>query len=131
MAMALRLLAALLLVCASTPSTLAWGDLGHRTVAAIAMLLIPEKAAKMNVILAQLEMDGDFVDAASYPDEFIRDDDPRHKFNSWHYADLPMTGHPSYAGNACSRRCRQRWRSCAKAAAGRGKLLPSPGSSIS
>jgi len=80
-------IAAALLVGA--PPAAAWGGLGHRTVAAVAMALIPDKAAKMNAILAQLEKDNDFVDAASYPDEYIRDHDPGHTYNPWHFADLP------------------------------------------
>jgi hypothetical protein len=92
------LLAIALVLCATSSSAFAWGGLGHRTVAAIAMLLIPEKAAKMDAILAQLEMDGNFVDAASYPDEFIQDHDPGHKFNSWHDAGLPDDGTPFVCG---------------------------------
>ncbi len=46
----------------------------------------------MNKLLAQLEMDGDLVDAASYPDQWIRNHDPGHKFSAWHYADLPDDG---------------------------------------
>jgi len=88
-----------LMACVSAPSALAWGALGHRTVAAIAMLLIPEKAGKMDLILAQLEMDGNFIDAASYPDEFIRDHDPEHKFEAWHYAGLPDDGMPFVCGD--------------------------------
>ena len=86
------------MICVSSSSALAWGGLGHRTVAAIAMLLIPEKAARMEAILAQLEMDGDFVDAAAYPDEFIRDHDRSHKFDAWHFAALPDDGTPFVCG---------------------------------
>jgi len=71
----------------SASAVQAWGGRGHRTVAAVAALLIPEKAARMDSILRQLETDNDFIDAASYPDEFIRNHDPAHKFNSWHFAD--------------------------------------------
>jgi hypothetical protein len=67
-------------------------------VAAIAMLLIPEKAAQMNAILGQLEKDNNFIDAASYPDEFIRDHDPARKFNPWHFADLRDDGQPFVCG---------------------------------
>jgi hypothetical protein len=87
-----------LMICLSSSSALAWGGLGHRTVAAIAMLLIPEKAAKMEAILAQLEMDGDFVDAAAYPDEFIADHDRNHKFDAWHFAALPDDATPFVCG---------------------------------
>jgi hypothetical protein len=85
-------------ICVASPAALAWGSRGHRTVAAIAMLLIPEKAAKMDAILAQLEVDGNFVDAASYPDEFIGDHDPGHKFAAWHGAALPDDGTPFVCG---------------------------------
>ena len=92
------LLIFLLMICVSSSSALAWGGLGHRTVAAIALLLIPEKAAKIEAILAHLEMDGDFVDAAAYPDEFIRDHDSGHKFDAWHFAALPDDGTPFVCG---------------------------------
>jgi hypothetical protein len=77
----------------------AWGGLGHRTVAAIAMSLIPQKAAQMNTILGQLEKDNNFIDAASYPDEFIRDHDPARVFNPWHFADLRDDGKQFVCGN--------------------------------
>ena len=97
--MALRLVAALLLLCGPSAEALAWGGLGHRTVAAIAVqLLPPAKVQTMNKLLAQLELDSDFVDAASYPDEWIRDHDPGHKFSPWHYADLPDDGTPFVCG---------------------------------
>ncbi len=32
------------------------------------------------------------MDAASYPDEFIRDHDPDRQFNPWPFADLPDDG---------------------------------------
>jgi len=70
----------------SSTEALAWGRRGHRTVAAIAMLLIPQKAAQMSEILSQLEIDNDFINAVSYPDEFIRDHDPTHKFDAGHFA---------------------------------------------
>lgn len=77
---------------------LAWGGHGHRTVAAIAMSLIPEKAARMSEILAQLEMDDNFIDAASYPDEFIREHDPAGRFSPWHFSDLRDDGQPFVCG---------------------------------
>ena len=79
----------LLLLGGSSTESLAWGGRGHRTVAAIAMALIPEKAARLDAILGQLERDNNFIDAASYPDEFVRSHDPGHQFGPWHYADLP------------------------------------------
>lgn len=95
--------AALAILIATTTTSLstdalAWGGRGHRIVAAIAMLLIPEKAAQMNTILGQLEMDNNFIDAASYPDEFIRDHDEGHKFNRWHFANLRDDGHTFICG---------------------------------
>jgi nuclease S1 len=72
---------------------LGWGGFGHRTVAAIAMQLVPPaKIQAMNTLLAQFEMDRNFIDAASYPDEWIRDHDPKCQFSTWHYADLPDEG---------------------------------------
>ena len=85
------LAAALLAVWAFPTASLAWGGLGHRTVAAIAaQLLPPQKLAHLNTVLAQLETDNNFVDAASYPDEFLRTHAPETK--SWHFADIPDTG---------------------------------------
>jgi S1/P1 Nuclease len=91
-------LATLIAVVTTSVSTeaLAWGGRGHRIVAAIAMLLIPEKAAQMNTILGQLEKDNNFVDAASYPDEFIRAE--THTFDTWHFADLPDGGQTFVCG---------------------------------
>ena len=95
-----RILAVILIVAASFLSTeaLAWGGRGHRTVAAIAMRLIPEKAARMNEILSQLEANKNFVDAASYPDEFVRSHDHSHQFGPWHYANLRDDGKPFKCG---------------------------------
>ena len=81
------------IVSSFSTQALAWGGRGHRVVAAVAMLLIPEtKVAKINAVLRKLEKDNNFIDAASYPDEFIRNHDPKHKFNPWHFADLPDDG---------------------------------------
>jgi len=91
------LCASLMLLCMASDAA-AWGGLGHRTVAAIAMRLIPQKAAKMDAILKQLEKDNNFIDAASYPDEFIRDHDPAGKFSSWHFADLRDDKKPFVCG---------------------------------
>jgi hypothetical protein len=76
----------------------AWGGRGHRIVAAIAMQLIPDKAARIDAVLSQLEVDHNFVDAASYPDEYIRDHDPGRHFNAWHYANLRDSGQPFACG---------------------------------
>jgi S1/P1 Nuclease len=82
----------LLILCGAPGAALACGGHGHRTVAAIAMSLIPEKAARMSAILTQLETDDNFIDAASYPDEFIRDHDLERKFSPWHFSDLRTLG---------------------------------------
>jgi hypothetical protein len=96
---AIWFLAAVPLLPASS-SVLAWGGLGHRIVATIALqLLPPEKVQAMNAMLVQLEMDGDFVDAASYPDEWVRNHDPGHQFGPWHFADLPDDGSSFHCGN--------------------------------
>ena len=72
--------------------SVAWGGRGHRIVAAVAVALIPAKAARIDQILRQLEEDNNIVDAASYPDEFIREHDPKQQFSPWHFADLPDDG---------------------------------------
>jgi len=63
------------------------------------MQLIPGKAEQMNLLLKQLETDGNFVDAASYPDEYVRDHDPDHTYNPWHFADLPEDNSAFVCGN--------------------------------
>ena len=80
---------------------LAWGGLGHRTVAAIAMALLPDKAAAMDELLRALETDNNDIDAASYPDEFIRNHDPKRTFSPWHFADLPDDGSAFTCGGNC------------------------------
>jgi hypothetical protein len=62
------------------------------------MLLIPEKAAQMDSILRQLEDDNNFIDAASYPDEYVRSHDHSHQFGPWHYANLRDDGKPFTCG---------------------------------
>jgi hypothetical protein len=72
---------------------LAWGGTGHRTVAAVAAKLLPAaKYAAMNKLMAKLEMDANFVDGASYPDEYVRNHDPQGVKKPWHFADLPDAG---------------------------------------
>jgi len=64
----------------------AWGGDGHRTVAAIAFkLLPPAKAAELDRLLQRSEVQENFVDAASYPDEVIRARDHTGQFSPWHY----------------------------------------------
>ncbi len=91
-AIVLGLISAVFLLGSGTQEARAWGGRGHRVVAAIAMILIPEKAAKLNAILGQLEIDNNFIDSASYPDEYLRSHDLAHQFGPWHYADLPDDG---------------------------------------
>jgi hypothetical protein len=99
--------ATLIAIMTTSVSTeaLAWGGRGHRIVAAIAMLLIPEKAAQMNTILGQLERDNNFVDAASYPDEFIRGR-LTHSIRGTSPTSRTAGRHSS-AASAYSRRCRR------------------------
>lgn len=94
------LIVTLLTLCCGSAESMAWGGRGHRTVAAIAMALIPEKAGQLNKVLSQLEMDNNFIDAASYPDEFVRSHDPGHKLSPWHYADLP-DGNQTFVCGQC------------------------------
>src|SRR5262249_19756255 len=42
--------------------------------------------------LRKLEQNNNFIDSASYADEFLRSHDPAHKLNPWHFADLPDDG---------------------------------------
>jgi hypothetical protein len=79
---------------------LAWGAVGHRTVAAVAAQLLPAgKVQQMNVLLGQLEKDNNFIDAASYPDEYLRG--VSKQWNDWHFADLPDDGGPFSCANDC------------------------------
>jgi nuclease S1 len=55
---------------------MAWGADGHRTVAAIALkLLPPDKAQAADSLLNNSDVGRGFVDAASYADEVIRERD--------------------------------------------------------
>lgn len=92
------LVISVLLLCGASSPALAWTSIGHRTVAAIAMILIPEKAARMATILKQLEADNDFIAAASYADDYVGEHDPGHHLNSWHYALLPDNATPFVCG---------------------------------
>lgn len=94
LSMAKRLVICVLLLCGASSPAFAWTSIGHRTVATIAMILIPEKAARMEVILRQLETDGDFIAAASYPDDYLAEHDPGAHFDAWHYALLPDNNTP-------------------------------------
>ena len=62
---------ALALTCFSSEAA-AWGADGHRTVAAIALkLLPPDKAQAADNLLSNSDVGRGFVDAASYADEVI------------------------------------------------------------
>jgi hypothetical protein len=91
----------MLALCVLLPTAAqAWGGLGHRTVAAIAENLLPAaKVARMNALLGMLETDNSFVDAASYPDEYLRD--VSHQWDTWHFADLPDDGSTFSCNNTC------------------------------
>lgn len=89
-----------MLIAGAPTSAFAWGAVGHRTVAAIAVrLLPPAKVAKMSAIMASLEKDNDVIDGASYPDEYLRNAAPQ--FNNWHFADLPDDGSRYDCKNDC------------------------------
>jgi nuclease S1 len=95
---------ALALTC-FTSDAMAWGGDGHRTVAAIALkLLPPDKAQAVNNLLLNSDVGRGFVDAASYPDEVIRQQDHRHVFSPWHFVDWPAdaaTYSDSFCGSSC------------------------------
>jgi S1/P1 Nuclease len=83
----------------------AWGGDGHRTVAAIAFkLLPPAKAAALNRLLQGSDVREDFVDAASYPDEVIRNQDHTGHFSPWHYVDWHVNV-PEYSPSLCNPDC--------------------------
>jgi hypothetical protein len=61
-----------------------WGADGHRAVAAIAIkLLPPDKAQAAENLFSNSDVARDFIDAASYADEVIRERDHRHVFSPW------------------------------------------------
>jgi hypothetical protein len=91
-------LMALAIIAVSPTQALAWGGTGHRTVAAVAAALLPpDKLARMNALMQKLEKDNNFIDGASYPDEYLRNVDPSK--GSWHFADMPDQG--AFACNGC------------------------------
>jgi hypothetical protein len=84
---------------------LAWGADGHRAVAAIAIkLLPPDKAQAANNLLSNSDVDRDFIDAASYADEVIRERDHRHVFSPWHFVDWPADA-ATYSDSFCDPDC--------------------------
>jgi hypothetical protein len=73
-------------------------------VAAIAFkLLPPQKAAALDQLLRDSDVERGFVDAASYADEVIRDQDHGGDFDTWHYVNWPLNkdGFTSYCTATC------------------------------
>src|SRR5262249_12862079 len=92
------ILAAEVLLAAS-PSAFAWSGFGHRTVAAIAVqLLPPDKVLAMNALLATLERNCNFIDTAAYPDEYIESHAPTRGFDPWHDGTLSEVDAPFGCG---------------------------------
>ena len=84
---------------AAPTSALAWGAQGHRTVAAIAaQLLPPAKLKAMDALMSKLKSNKNFIDSASYADEYLRNAEPQTK--PWHFADL-VDGGPDARHFAC------------------------------
>lgn len=96
----------LFIIASSLPQRAwAWGGDGHRTVAAIAFkLLPPAKAAELDRLLQRSEVQENFVDAASYPDEVIRAQDHTGHFSPWHYVNWPE-GAANAPSSACTPDC--------------------------
>jgi hypothetical protein len=83
----------------------AWGGDGHRTVAAIAFkLLPPAKAAALDRLLQRSDVQEDFIDAASYPDEVIRKQDHAGHFSPWQYVNWPVDA-AEFSSSACTPDC--------------------------
>lgn len=104
-----KLFAATLIVAATvgagSTDALAWGGHGHRIVAAIAMkLLPPDKAAALDKLLRESDVQRGFVDAASYADEVVRNQDHANKFGPWHFVDWPDK-RKQYSDSFCQPTC--------------------------
>jgi hypothetical protein len=83
----------------------AWGGDGHRTVAAIAIkLLPPAKAAALERLLQRSDVRRGFIDAASYPDEVIRRQDHAGHFSPWHYVNWRVDA-ADYDSSFCGSDC--------------------------
>ena len=83
----------------------AWGGDGHRTIAAIAIkLLPPAKAAALDRLLRRSDVREGFIDAASYPDEVIRKHDHAGHFSPWHYVNWPVDA-TEYDQSVCKPDC--------------------------
>jgi nuclease S1 len=104
----MRTIAALFLVStilAFPQQARAWGGDGHRTVAAIAIkLLPPAKAAALERLLRRSDVREGFIDAASYPDEVIRKHDHVGQFSPWHYVNWPINV-ADYSESFCTPDC--------------------------
>jgi nuclease S1 len=104
----MKILATLLLVStvlAAPQQARAWGGDGHRTVAAIAIkLLPPTKAAALDRLLQRSDIREGFIDAASYPDEVIRRHDHAGQFSPWHYVNWPVDA-AEYDQSVCKPDC--------------------------
>jgi hypothetical protein len=84
---------------------MAWGGDGHRSVAAIALkLLPPNKAQTVDNLLRNSDVGRGFVDAASYADEVIRERDHRNVFGPWHFVDWPADA-AAYSDSFCGTSC--------------------------
>jgi hypothetical protein len=93
------------MLSALSQQAVAWGGDGHRTVAAIAgKLLPPAKAAALDRLLQGSDIREDFIDAASYPDEVIRNQDHSGHFSPWHYVDWPDNA-ADYPSSVCMPDC--------------------------
>jgi hypothetical protein len=102
---AIAALLALSTVLAVPQQARAWGGDGHRTVAAIAFkLLPPAKAAALDRLLRGSQVREGFVDAASYPDEVIRNQDHTGHSSPWHYVNWPANI-ADYSPSACTPDC--------------------------
>jgi hypothetical protein len=104
----MKTLATLLLVStvlAVPQQARAWGGDGHRTVAAIAIkLLPPATAAALDRLLQRSDIREGFIDAASYPDEVIRRHDHAGQFSPWHYVNWPVDA-AEYDQSVCKPDC--------------------------
>jgi nuclease S1 len=103
MAVRRGLMLAILSLCVTTGQALGWGGDGHRTVAAIAMkLLPPQKAAALDKLLRESNVGRSFVDSASYADEVLRG--ISNSFGPWHFVDW-RDGTQAYDPSACTPTC--------------------------
>ena len=86
---------------ASAPAG-AWSAEGHRTVAAIAYALLPPATRAAVDTLTQAGTGRDFVGAATYADDHIRDE--TRAFDEWHFVNWAVERaqyQPSMCGSGC------------------------------